>query len=89
MDLIQAYYQSNSESEIDPPPPVAADEPAEIGQPEPGHEPPEAVEVEEVEERLENKKNFKKSIVDYPTRPTDIWECNHCKIQIASFVNVI
>ena len=78
MDLILANYESDSDQEPEPQP-----EPNQQNKPEPEIEPePENEPEPEVDERLENKKNFKKSIVDFPTRPSDIWECNYCQAQI-------
>ena len=90
MDLILANYESDSDQEPEPrpePQPEPRPEPRPEPQPEanPQNEPEPENEPEiepEVDERLENKKNFKKSIIDFPTRPSDIWECNYCQAQI-------
>ena len=86
MDLILANYQSDSEPELElEPRPEPQPEPQPVPEPEVEPEPeiePKPENEPEIEPRVENRKKFKKTIVDFPSRPTDIWECNHCKAQI-------
>ena len=69
MDLIQNFYNSESEEEGTEPVPEA---------PLPVQEEPEPVPEQNDEEKKKKKKKFSKTLKCYPKRPTDIWECIHC-----------